>query len=90
MNLMAFFCSLMICFVCVVLPHARIPYVMCGVISDWYIIVRMFCGMMCLSLFNMPHVFDILLVILCMCALKFKYLSMMMPRKLVWSVFSMG
>ena len=47
-------------------------------------------GMKCFSLFRTPEICEILVVSLLIWGLKERCLSIIIPRKLVWSVFSIG
>ena len=54
----------------------------CGKISELYIVLSVYVGRNCLSLFITPSVRDILLAILSVCGAQFNVSSIVVPRKL--------
>ena len=57
MILIALFCNLMS--LCVFKPHSKMLLLKCGAISELYMILRVYFGRKCFSLFITPNVRDI-------------------------------
>ena len=60
--LIALFCNFMS--LCVLKPHSKMLLLKCGAISELYMILRVYFGRKCFSLFITPNVRDILFAIL--------------------------
>ena len=54
----------------------------CGKISELYIVLSVYAGRKCLSLFMTPSVQDIILAIQSMCGAQFNVSCIVVPRKL--------
>ncbi len=59
------FCNFMS--LCVLKPHSKMLLLKCGAISELYMILRVYFGRKCFSLFITPNVRDILFAILSIC-----------------------
>ena len=79
MILIALFCNLMS--LCVLKPHSKMLLLKCGAISELYMILRVYFGRKCFSLFITPNVRDILFAILSIYRSQFSVSWIVIPRK---------
>ena len=80
MILIALFCNCMS--LCVLKPHSRMLLLKCGAISELYMILRVYFGRKCFSLFITPNVRDILFAILSIYRSQFSVSCIVIPRKI--------
>ena len=79
MILIALFCNFMS--LCVLKPHSKMLLLKCGAISELYMILRVYFGRQCFSLFITPNVRDILFAIFSMYRSQFSVPCIIIPRK---------